>query len=205
MNSNSLIESIKYNLKVLLTVHDMSLRELEKISGLSRSTIYSILEKGSQNPQINNLIKIARAFNITLDQLIGQMPLNIKEVHAPIVNESNFEDDGRFIDSSLNYYTEYVSSIPFSENRIFAFFASDYLSNKYDKKTLIIIEQNNNPKNNDMILIKQQNTPLVFKKAVMEGNELFLSSYQNTPQSKYDPDIHKIIGIVREIRKQKDF
>lgn len=71
----------------------MSQDELEKITGLSQASISNI-ENGKVKPRKNTLKKIAKAFGITLDELLAETTTTIKKNGALLpsgrVDEPNF-------------------------------------------------------------------------------------------------------------------
>ena len=57
-----------YNVWQLRTAKGYSLRELEEISGVSKTTINNI-ENGKANPTIETLLLLAKALNVELSAL----------------------------------------------------------------------------------------------------------------------------------------
>ena len=51
---------------------DMSIYRLEKESGVSAGRIWRIIKGETKNPSIDNLIQIADALDVTLDELVGR-------------------------------------------------------------------------------------------------------------------------------------
>lgn len=60
---------MKNNLSVLLAKKQMKLSKLSEITGLSQSTLVAIRYNRS-NPSIDTLQKIAKALNVTIDELL---------------------------------------------------------------------------------------------------------------------------------------
>ena len=52
---------------------DMSIYRLEKESGVSAGRIWRIIKGETKNPSIDNLIQIADALDVTLDELVGRL------------------------------------------------------------------------------------------------------------------------------------
>jgi len=64
------------NLKTLRSrlfelVSDHTYKELQETTGISDSSISSIVNGGRNNPKIDNLISIAKAFDVSIDYLVG--------------------------------------------------------------------------------------------------------------------------------------
>lgn len=60
---------IAYNMKTLRAERNLSLGQLSKITGISK-TMLSDMEKGGSNPTINTLWKIAHGFNVPYSRLL---------------------------------------------------------------------------------------------------------------------------------------
>lgn len=64
-------ETIAIRLKQLMKEHNINQTTLSKLTGISKSTIYNILNNRTKNTSSSNLIKFAKAFNIRVQDLIG--------------------------------------------------------------------------------------------------------------------------------------
>lgn len=60
------------NIKEIADRKAMSIYRLEKESGVSASRIWRIIRGETKNPSIDNLIKLADALNVSLDELVGR-------------------------------------------------------------------------------------------------------------------------------------
>lgn len=69
MNFMDLGKTIAFNLKKLRIERNMTLGQLSKISGISK-TMLSDIEKGNSNPTINTIWKIANGLNVTYTKLM---------------------------------------------------------------------------------------------------------------------------------------
>ncbi len=56
-------------LRQIRQARNLSLRDLERLSGVDYSSI-SKIETGDVEPRLNTIIKIAKALNISLDELV---------------------------------------------------------------------------------------------------------------------------------------
>lgn len=59
---------MKNKIKINLNKHNMKPKRLCKITGLSQTTIYSII-RGSSNPTLKNAFKISKALNTSVEEL----------------------------------------------------------------------------------------------------------------------------------------
>lgn len=61
---------MKNNLRVLMAMHKKTLTDIHKATGISVSTLSSIKREESKNPGSLTLVKIAKYFGVTLDEII---------------------------------------------------------------------------------------------------------------------------------------
>ena len=62
---------ISENIKRLRKQNNLTLRDLAKKSGLAFGAIGNIERGVIKDPHISTIIKLAKAFNITIDELVG--------------------------------------------------------------------------------------------------------------------------------------
>ena len=68
---DNLLAKFSYNLKSLRKEKDVSLRDLGRATGISKSALHQY-EKGSADPSLSNLVRIANYFNKSITWLIGE-------------------------------------------------------------------------------------------------------------------------------------
>ena len=66
---------IKKQVEYYMNIEGINANELANRIGVTSSTIYSMLKRDSSRIDIDLLIKIARALNITTDELLGTYPV----------------------------------------------------------------------------------------------------------------------------------
>lgn len=102
-------------LKELRKEHNLSMKELGKILGLSESTI-SLYEAGKREPDIKTLIKIADYFNVSVDVLLSRDETNKDEIldnHS--LSMFNFE---KMCDDLDEHSLDRIHSVLYSLRRI---------------------------------------------------------------------------------------
>ncbi|WP_375318912.1 helix-turn-helix domain-containing protein [Candidatus Tisiphia endosymbiont of Oplodontha viridula] len=62
--------NLRTKLSLLMLQKNINAIKIEKKTGLSRNTVYSILYGSSKNPSASNLQLIAKALNISLEELV---------------------------------------------------------------------------------------------------------------------------------------
>lgn len=78
---------IRFVLRKLMTNANIKDSKLSQILNIPSATLYKILNDEYISPRIETLRPIARYFNITIDQLIGDSPLENKKERDALVNE----------------------------------------------------------------------------------------------------------------------
>ncbi|MCC8371398.1 MAG: helix-turn-helix transcriptional regulator, partial [Rickettsia endosymbiont of Pseudomimeciton antennatum] len=70
--------NLQTKLSSLMMQKNINAVEIEKKTGLSRNTVYSILYGSSKNPSANNLQLIAKALDISLEALVVNNEVNFE-------------------------------------------------------------------------------------------------------------------------------
>ena len=65
------MNSLKKNLALLLEKKNITIAELERKTGLSRSAVTNILTGGSKNPSASSLKSIAKALEVTVESIMS--------------------------------------------------------------------------------------------------------------------------------------
>ena len=69
-------EIVSARIRSLCADRHITLHKLATMSGLSSSTLDSIIKGSSKNPGIGSLVKIANAFNMTVSEFLDTPALN---------------------------------------------------------------------------------------------------------------------------------
>lgn len=81
-NPPNYIDSFRKNIFQLMDEHDLSLRELSEVADMSFETLKSFLYGNAKDCKLSTAVKIAKAFNISIDELVGAETMN------PLTKES---------------------------------------------------------------------------------------------------------------------
>ena len=81
-NPTNYIDSFRKNIFLLMDTRDMSLRELADEADMSFETLKSFLYGGAQDCKLSTAVKLATAFEISLDEMVGA------ETMSPMVKQS---------------------------------------------------------------------------------------------------------------------
>lgn len=67
---------LRENLKRIRTEKGLSIRELQRMSGVSHTIIMNIESGKSKNPTIIPIMKLSRALDVTIDELVYGKEVN---------------------------------------------------------------------------------------------------------------------------------
>ncbi len=112
INDTELIENIKTpreilrnNLINLRNTNDLTQKNIADILGLERST-YTSWEKGRSSPKPNEIVKLAKIYNVTTDYLLTGK--NSEKIQ--VENFSNY-DRGVYGDSNISELTDFEKTL----------------------------------------------------------------------------------------------
>ncbi|MCC8369347.1 MAG: XRE family transcriptional regulator [Rickettsia endosymbiont of Oxypoda opaca] len=199
------VSGLTKNLITLIEEAGLSLPKLAKLAKMPVSTLNDIIYLHS-NPKLDNLLNLARVFNITVSQLIDELPLKFSNIIVPILNWHNIDINFGKVNFELNKNTSYIPYSPTpphltSNSRLFALPVDSKISPRYTRNSIIIIEETSNFENSDLILLSINKAQPVIKKIIEDNNELFLKSIANDVSiESFNNNTTKIFGIIRETR-----
>ena len=98
-------EILRKNLIKLRNVNDLTQKNIADIIGLERST-YTSWEKGRSSPKPNEIVKLARIYNVTTDFL-----LTGKSTDAIQVASSSEYDRGVYGDSNVSELSDFEKTL----------------------------------------------------------------------------------------------
>lgn len=70
-NPTNYIESFRKNIFLMMDEHDLSLRELSEKADMPYETLKSFLYGDAKDCKLSTAVKVSRAFNISIDELVG--------------------------------------------------------------------------------------------------------------------------------------
>lgn len=187
------------NLKLLTSEASLTLPELAKLTKVPRATVYNLFSE-THEPRLSTLQELAKFFGVNISQLIGELPLSYSELAIPILQWSDINIETGKIEFSISPKTKFISTDKRNNNQLFALIIESDSYLRYKKGDIIIIEITDNLSNHDIVLVSQNKTKPILKKAIVEGKEIYLESISSTiPLKLFDHTDH-IFGVVRETR-----
>ena len=99
-NNENYMDAFRYNVGVLRNYYGWSVRMLAEKADLSADTLNGFLKGTSKDCNLVTAIKLARAFNISIDELVGAETIE-KETRECIAMSRNLPDYVRYLNKSF--------------------------------------------------------------------------------------------------------
>lgn len=195
-------------LKNLLQKMNLSESELARQTGVCQPVIHRMASGETDNPKIETLRPIAKFFQITLDQLVGDVPLS---PHQPIFHVEHetynlplisFKEIVEWPDKKLHVTGTYLQTDIQTSPFAYAIRLKDStMYPMFPDGTILIIEPNQEYKHLDFVIahLKKQSQP-IFKQLLIDGQEKYLKSispdYPPVKLGKND----RILGVMLQAR-----
>lgn len=104
----------------LMTQKRMNAVDIEKATGLSRNTVYSIIAGNSKNPSANNLQLIAQALGVTLESIL----IDEEEIQNTSLSEDQMKAFANATTITINIIIE--KKLDFSLNKLISIIKEIY-------------------------------------------------------------------------------
>lgn len=170
------------NIKMLMQKHGLTIEELADELGVSISTINRLLMGTRIDPRLSTLRPLAKFFDVSIEELMGERPLNIKLkdagpfdskqalIQVPIIHWEQVKNAENIV-SHLNFDKwdswMVVSSI-MSEQAYALKIQQTSLPPPFYLHSIIVIDPGRDPKDSDYVLIIQDENPILVK-VVLNG------------------------------------
>jgi SOS-response transcriptional repressor LexA len=195
--SQKLLENVNY----LINKSGLNQIEIAALAKIPATTLYGISTGTSGNPKLHTLAAVARVFNVTIGQLIGELPLNYSEIAIPIISWHDLDIKKMVINYKSNKNTNFVYSSLATKNFVFALKVNNTISDIFKNNSIIIVEAIDNYLNNDLVILSINNSEPAIKKIIKEGSDIFLESVTSKlPIQQYNHNNTHIFGVIRETR-----
>lgn len=177
------IVNISSNLKNLLNLHSINILELAKEAEVSYSAVYRLVH-GESNPNLETLLKISKTFDITISQLVGDLPILEDQYLMKSIPIINWHETKSFLDtdeSNLIITTSYLlmSSKNAISDKCFALPVNSKTEHLFIPGTILIFDKLNKAiekYDNKFIMISNRDEIPIIKKLYIEGDRIFLQS-----------------------------
>ena len=200
------ISAIRQVLTSLISDSGLSELELSRRMQIPAASLNKLKSGRVQDPQSSTLIAIANYFNISVDQLLGNAPINqhsIKQVdYIPLLDSQNILSTNI---PELNY-SNYMHWIPFdlqaginSNRNIFALKITNNTMSPYlDENSIAIVDSSLPPSNGSYVLLYiAENQNIVLRQIFFDGVTRIAKPVNDFFPTFVLTQNDKILGVIR--------
>lgn len=193
------MNQLKNNLKNLLINAHISENELARRTGVPQQAINRLLHGTNTNPKIATLIPLAKYFNITISQLLGESKLDWLAI--PIIDRELLLKEP--LDELLASTDEKILANIKNNEGIYALkLQDDSMEPKFSRGTILIVDSTKLPSNGDYVLLHTFED-IVLRQLLIKQNVLFKKclnpNYNDFKPVILDNEI-KIYGVLIQSR-----
>jgi SOS-response transcriptional repressor LexA len=167
----------------------MSILELSNKIEVSYSAVYRLVHKDIPNPNLDTLLKVSKAFDLSVSQLIGETPIknplsqnSIKSI--PLIK---WEDVVSFLDNNTNIKTDNIHLLlpqnTYISEKCFALRANKKIEALFKVGSILIFDtlsKQIREYDDKFVLVSSNNIIPVMKKLYVEGAKVFLQSVNDS-------------------------
>lgn len=206
-------EKLNIILAKLMKENHLDDRALSKLTGIAFQNINRLRTNPTANPTTATLIPIARFFNITIGQLIGEeelvsdslphilLPQAIESNKVPVIGWNNIR---RWLDGTLHIdlfdQTDWVATM---QNVSKSTFALKVTGNNFfpiiNNGSCIIIETKQKIKEENLVLLELDDE-ITIKQIFKNGNDTYIKSLNPEIKGLKKVENFTVLGIIIEIR-----
>lgn len=106
-NKHDYMKSFRKNVDMYISEKDITLREVAEIADMPFDTLKNFLYKDSADCKLSTAVKLARAFNVSIDELIGAETIN-EISRESIAMCRNLPDNALYL---VRWYIRYIDSL----------------------------------------------------------------------------------------------
>jgi SOS-response transcriptional repressor LexA len=204
---------IKNNLLLLTRMHGLTEAELCRQTNIPQATINRLLSGATDDPRISTLKAIAKFFNISIDQLLGNVPISTcskitnsnTAKYIPIFSWNNSRDWLSLLKKiKPDNWNQWISTEPEINSACFGLeVIGDSMWPQFMEGTIIIVDPTIQPTHKDFVVcyIQKENNA-VFRQYIEEGKNKTLKASNQIIPSILLSEQDKIIGIVVQSKNQ---
>lgn len=200
-------------LKELMVQQQISASELARRTGIGQPVIFRMLSGETDNPKVATLSPLASYFGVTINQLIGETPLNAAQEsgvaahQVPVLSldqAADFEAILENKDELKQYKMIAVENLPIKQ--VFGVeVKDDSMSPLFDRGTILLINGSKTPKNGDYALVQlRRHKEAVFRQILIDDDFQYLKPL-NPDSTKYPMKIFspgdRYLGVLVQARR----
>lgn len=187
-------QSRNNNIKALMQKHNLTIEMLAQELDLSISTINRLLMGSKSDPKLSTLKPVAKFFGVSIDELIGERPINLKPgdnnddfenkhvlFQVPIIHWEQMKDVESRV-PALNFeiwnnWTVVINEV--AQNAYALIIKQSSLPPPFYLHTIIVIDPIKKPADSDYVLIIHMENPILCKFILNGLEKCYQSLYLN--------------------------
>lgn len=205
MSDNKLAE----NLKTLMSINSISPTQLARKTGVGQPVIFRIATGETDNPKLATLRPIARYFNKSISQLVGDEPLLSEQLYknvtrVPLFNMANAVERKSATQNPEAIQEYVICDCEVSEDAFAVTVEDVTMAPQFQPGSLLIVDPKIPPKDRDFVIAHHGgHKTATFKQLLVDGDTQYLKPINADFRTSPITNDHCIIGTV--IRARTDF
>lgn len=189
------VQNISENLKHLIKLHDgISILELSKKTQIPQPTLHHILSGETKKPRAQALEALATFFCISIDQLVGTLPLptipsalkeNLKISTVPVIDWIELKNWPHEINKN-GFLKEIIIDQKISQNSFALIMKDSSLEPLIPEKSMLIFDAEKIPKDRDFVVVYISHSDTIsFNRLFIDGKEFYLKQNRLDGSSEF--------------------
>lgn len=197
-------------LKQLIKDDDnLNVTELARLTGIVQPVMHRLVSGDTDNPKINTISPIADHFGISIDELVGRIPLPTqnglfnrnKRKQIPIIQWSAILD---WLQVGLESRVEIIESNVEVSDKAYAVIVRDStMLPRFLPNSILLVDPATAPENGDFVVaITEKNSQPTFKQVLFDGDDTYLKPLNPDFKTLFfdKKSSPKFLGVVVEVR-----
>jgi SOS-response transcriptional repressor LexA len=196
-------------LKALMHEVGITVTELARRTGIGQPVIHRMASGETDNPKVGSLSPIAKFFNVTISQLIGDDPLSkdrFKGSHNPFYRSwtklplLSWEQAAYWPRRVYNEVESYVSTESVVSEQAFAVRVEDTtMTPRFPEGTILVFDPDIKPQDKDFVAIHiDGQAKMQFKQMLLDGADLYLKPINPDFQTNRVEKQYRILGVMTQ-------
>lgn len=191
-------------LQMLLQHSGVTESELSRKICIPCATLNKLKTGKINDPRSSTLLIIAKYFDISVDQLLGNIPIDLHSqeclMNLPIITADMLFTEMQNNEQSMNITNCFKTtvSVAFKQHKLFVFqVAGDAMSPYFDENTMIVVDRDYNSQSKNFVLVYIHNTnEILVRQLLIDGKCKLLKPINNIFPTTQLSANDKIIGVI---------
>ena len=177
---------LSVTLKTLMAEDKLNTTDLSRATGILQPVMHRMVVGDTDNPRVQTLLPIAKHFNITVEQLMGEAPLPSNRIspatstfiqtwkHVPLLE--SWHDISKHINKAdISDYDTIETNVDLGD-RAYALKVKDStMVPRFMENSILIIDPSLTPENGDFVIAQTvENNEPTFKQVFFDSGDIYL-------------------------------